>query len=124
MIAERGAADPGSRHTRRCYCRARRGFDASAEVTILMWNDPAMTMLSVTERLESFLRTARPNAYCVLCITKSLALAQVLDEEAEATAAAAVAVLPRGPFARATAECSRCGLRKVVVWAAGGVRAL
>ena len=83
-----------------------------------------MTMPSVPERLQSFLRTAKPNAYCVPCITRSLGLAQSFHEEAEATAAAAVAHLPLAAFARGTAECSRCGMRKVVVWAAGGMRAL
>ena len=89
-----------------------------------MRTEPTMTILSVTERLESFLRTATPDAYCVSCITRSLGLAQLFNEKAEATAAEAVAVLRLGAFVRATAECSRCGVRKVVVWAAGGVRAI
>lgn len=89
-----------------------------------MWTEPTLTIPSVTERLESFLRTAKPNAYCVACITKSLGLAQLFNEKAEETVAAAVAVLRLGAFVRATAQCSRCGMRKVVVWAAGGVRAL
>ena len=78
----------------------------------------------MTERLENFLRSAKPNAYCVPCITKSLGFAQLFNENAEATTAAAVGVLRLGAFVRATAECSRCGMRKVVVWAAGGVRAI
>ena len=76
---------------------------------------------SVVERLESFLRTAKPNAYCVPCLAKSLGLAHWYGETAEATAATAVEKLPRAAFARATAECSRCGGRRVVVRAAGSV---
>ena len=83
-----------------------------------------MAIPTVAERLGSFLRTVKPNAYCAPCLAKSLGLAQWYAQEAEATATAAMSDLPRSAFARATAQCSRCGKRTVVVWAAGGFRAM
>ena len=82
----------------------------------------AMTIPSVFQRVESFLRNAKPNAYCAPCLTKSLGLAQWYGDEAEATATTAMSSLPNGEFMRATAECSRCGLVRAVVWAMGRTR--
>ena len=73
--------------------------------------------LPLLERIESFLRGARPNAYCAKCLAQSLELTDLYGDP-ETLLPYAMASLPKASFATATRHCSLCGERKVTVWAA------
>jgi hypothetical protein len=71
---------------------------------------------SVSKRIEGFLRAAQPNAYCATCLARSLGLSHLYDDDPEALARGAMALLvKRSGFRSAAGECSLCERRKVVI---------
>jgi hypothetical protein len=78
-------------------------------------NRVAVPLPSVSQRIQGFLRAARPNAYCTVCLAKSLGFSLLYEGKPEAIARDAVAGLAPATVTRATAVCTLCGKRTLVI---------
>ncbi len=77
-------------------------------------NRVAVPLPSVSQRIQGFLRAAKPNAYCTVCLAKSLGFSLLYKGDPEAIAREAVAGLAPPTVTRATAVCTLCGRRTLV----------